>query len=388
MLKKTVRALYSKENFPQYFTVADLGCSSGPNTLSPTYEMIDAIVGLCRETGHAPPELLVFLNDLPSNDFNTGFRSLPDFYNMLKKEKGDDLGPCFIAGMPGSFYGRLFPSKTLNFVHSSYSVHWLSKCEFGDGEVDVGGGESDAVFFELSLQIGSRSEIDGRTLKPFLMGWWVGAGGELGGGQVPQGIDNNKGNIYMGKTSPHNVFEAYLEQFQSDFSLFLRSRADEIIPGGQMILAFIGRNISDPTSRNCCVIWELLAKCLLQMAAEGLIEEAEIDKFNLPHYTASREEVITIVEKEGSFVIDRLETFEVNLDFNDNDENKNYVFDKYKCGQDVAHLIRAISESLLAHHFGDAIIDDLFERYAERIGKHLSMEKTKHFNIVISMTRK
>jgi hypothetical protein len=72
----------------------------------------------------------------------------------------------------------------------------------------------------------------------------------------------------MGKTSPHNVFEAYLEQFQSDFSLFLRSRADEIIPGGQMILAFIGRNISDPTSRNCCVIWELLAKCLLQMAAE------------------------------------------------------------------------------------------------------------------------
>ncbi len=127
VLEKTVRALYSKENFPQYFTVADLGCSSGPNTLSPTYEMIDAIVGLCRETGHAPPELLVFLNDLPSNDFNTGFRSLPDFYNMLKKEKGDDLGPCFIAGMPGSFYGRLFPSKTLNFVHSSYSVHWLSK---------------------------------------------------------------------------------------------------------------------------------------------------------------------------------------------------------------------------------------------------------------------
>ena len=108
----------------------------------------------------------------------------------------------------------------------------------------------------------------------------------------------------------------------------------------------------------------------------------------MPHYTASREEVITIVEKEGSFVIDRMETFEVNLDFNDNDENKNYLFDKYKCGQDVAHSIRAISESLLVRHFGDAIIDDLFERYAERIGEHLSMEKTKHFNIVISMTRK
>ena len=72
----------------------------------------------------------------------------------------------------------------------------------------------------------------------------------------------------MGKTSPHNVFEAYLEQFQSDFSLLLRSCVDEIKLGGQMILTFIGRSIKDPTSRECCLIWELLAKCLLDMAAE------------------------------------------------------------------------------------------------------------------------
>ena len=89
--------------------------------------MIDAIVGLCRETGHSPPDLTVFLNDLPSNDFNTDFKLLPNFYAMLKKEKGNDVGPCFIVGMPGSLYGRLFPSKSLDFVHSSYSVHWLSK---------------------------------------------------------------------------------------------------------------------------------------------------------------------------------------------------------------------------------------------------------------------
>ena len=89
--------------------------------------MIDAIVGLCREIGHSPPKLRVFLNDLPSNDFNIDFKLLPEFYGMLKKEKGNDVGPCFIAGMPGSFYGRLFPSKSLDFVHSSYSAHWLSK---------------------------------------------------------------------------------------------------------------------------------------------------------------------------------------------------------------------------------------------------------------------
>jgi hypothetical protein len=36
---------------------------------------------------------------------------------------------------------------------------------------------SEGVFFSSR----SRSEIDGRTLKPFLMGWWVGAGGDLVG---------------------------------------------------------------------------------------------------------------------------------------------------------------------------------------------------------------
>uniref|UniRef100_A0A7N2R3A3 Uncharacterized protein n=1 Tax=Quercus lobata TaxID=97700 RepID=A0A7N2R3A3_QUELO len=252
--------------------------------------------------------------------------------SALQREKGNDVGPCFIAGMPGSFYGRLFPSKSLDFVHSSYGVHWLSK--------------------------------------------------------VPQGINNNKGNIYMGKTSPHNVFEAYLEQFQSDFSLLLRSRADEIKLGGQMILTFIGRSIKDPTTRDCYLVLELLAKCLLNMAAEGLIEEADIDTFNLPHDTHFIEEVKIIVEKEGSFVIDQLETFEVNMDANDNEENKNCGFDKFTCGQNVSRCYRAVLESLLVDHFGQAIIDDLFERYAEFIVEYLSMEKTKNFNIVISMERK
>ena len=55
----------------------------------------------------------------------------------------------------------------------------------------------------------------------------------------------------------------------------------------------------------------------------------------------------------------------------------------------MCHIaLERFSESLLADHFGEAIIDDLFERYAERIGEHLSMEKTKNFNIVISMARK
>ncbi|GAB2267317.1 hypothetical protein Dimus_002302 [Dionaea muscipula] len=80
-----------------------------------------------RDKNHPAPDLKVFLNDLPGNDFNTIFRSLPSFFRDLEEEKGRNLGACFISGTPGSFHGRLFPKNFLHFVHSSCSIHWLSE---------------------------------------------------------------------------------------------------------------------------------------------------------------------------------------------------------------------------------------------------------------------
>jgi len=78
-------------------------------------------------------------------------------------------------------------------------------------------------------------------------------------------VDNNKGNIYIAKTSPTNVFKAYYEQFRIDFSLFLKCRAKELVEGGCMILTFIGRESDDPLSNGFCYLWELLATALNDM---------------------------------------------------------------------------------------------------------------------------
>ena len=104
-----------------------MGCSSGPNTLSVISEIIDVIYAKCCDLGISTPELKISLNDLYSNDFNDIFGSLPALYKKLKEEKGVGFGQCFISGVPGSFYGRLFPSKSIHFVHSSSSLHWLSQ---------------------------------------------------------------------------------------------------------------------------------------------------------------------------------------------------------------------------------------------------------------------
>ena len=114
-------------NFPTSLCIADLGCSSGPNTFFAVLEVVSAVDKVGKKMGHRLPEIQVFLNDLPRNDFNTIFKSLPKFQKDLQKTTGAGAESCFITGVPGSFYTRLFPRKSFHFVHSSYGLQWLSQ---------------------------------------------------------------------------------------------------------------------------------------------------------------------------------------------------------------------------------------------------------------------
>ncbi|KAL1802456.1 hypothetical protein ACET3Z_031103 [Daucus carota] len=309
ILEKTIED-YAVKGFPECFKLADLGCSSGPNTLLVVTNIIKNVHAICKNKKQAAPEIQVFLNDLADNDFNTVFKMVPPLLSNMEN--------CFISGVPGSFYTRLFPSKSIHLVHSSYSVHWLSK--------------------------------------------------------VPDKLENNKGNIYMSKTSPPGVHEAYFNQFKKDFMKFLRLRSEEVIPNGRMVLTIVGRSGTDPTSKECCGLWELLVMSLQDMVAEGLLDEKDIDAFNLPLYTPCVDEVLAIVELEGSFKIDRWETSQVNWDTRDENEAKS-VKSKGSSGKIVAMAVRSVTEPMLISHFGEGCINKLFERYVVHADDHLSSVK-------------
>ena len=138
-MDETLKKLMMSSSEISSFGIADLGCSSGPNSLLSISNIVDTIQNLCPDLHRPVPELRVSLNDLPSNDFNYIFASLPDFYDRLKKKENSNKaalgfqrggGPCFVSAVPGSFYGRLFPRRSLHFVHSSSSLHWLSQVWF------------------------------------------------------------------------------------------------------------------------------------------------------------------------------------------------------------------------------------------------------------------
>ncbi|KAL2606831.1 hypothetical protein AAZV13_09G209600 [Glycine max] len=126
ILEETIMRLY-RDFSPNCMKVANLGCSVGPNALLVISNIIDIVNTACTSLNREPPKFQFYLNDLFGNGFNTIFKSLPNFYTILVEDKGHKFGPCFVNATPGSFYGRLFPSNSINLFHSSNSLHWLSQ---------------------------------------------------------------------------------------------------------------------------------------------------------------------------------------------------------------------------------------------------------------------
>ncbi|XP_064971669.1 anthranilate O-methyltransferase 3-like [Musa acuminata AAA Group] len=295
-----------KSLHPAKMVVADLGCSSGSNTFVVMSEVLDVVGDLRRslQERQEPPEIQFFLNDLPGNDFNHVFRCLGEYKRKVEQEKGNLLVPYYVVGVPGSFYGRLFPRRSVHFFHCSGSLNWLS--------------------------------------------------------QVPQGLDTERGaslnntNIYITETSPPEVVKAYQRQFQRDLSEFLRCRYAELSYEGRL----------------------------------GMIEEDKLVTFNLPRYAPSMEEVKAVIHGDGLFDEEDTQVFEANWDAFDDSDDDSAAFDSDLSGKNVAKYVRAAVQPLISEQFGDAILDELFARYAANVSWHLLQQKTKHSVFVISLKKK
>uniref|UniRef100_A0A7C9ELE9 Jasmonate O-methyltransferase n=1 Tax=Opuntia streptacantha TaxID=393608 RepID=A0A7C9ELE9_OPUST len=336
--EEAMARLFSQHEFDVKTTlcIADLGCASGPNTFTVVSELILTSERIRQKLNRAQLEYQVYLNDLPGNDFNSVFMSLPKFHQKLIEQAGPALnGQCFVTGLPGSFYGRLLPCQSLQFVHSSYSLYWLS--------------------------------------------------------QLPEGTEGNEGNIYLSTKSPPSVVKAYTEQFQKDIGVFLRSRSDELAKGGQMVLTYWGRNTEEPTCMGSDCVWGLFDTVLNQLVSEGVIEEERVESFNIPVYHPSSMEVTKEVEKQGSFFINAVENTQVSFDAQeDNGQNITINGSKMeeKKGDPPSRLMRSVIESVLTCHFGSVVIDEIFQRYSNVVEDVLSKQMILLTNVTISLTKK
>uniref|UniRef100_A0ACD5VCA2 Uncharacterized protein n=1 Tax=Avena sativa TaxID=4498 RepID=A0ACD5VCA2_AVESA len=320
-------------------TVVDLGCSSGENTLLFVSNVIEAISCHRDKLRGNLVELQFFLSDLPANDFNHVFQSLEKFKESIEINFKEETPPPFhIAGMPGSYYTKLFPRQSVHLFHSSFCLHW-------------------------------RSELpDDLTIKKEMY--------------------MNKANIYIGKTTPPAVAKLYQEHFQKDMLLFLKLRYEELVLGGQMVLTFLGRITEDVYCGDMSLVFGLLGQSLESLVEEGLIERAKLNSFNLPFYGPSIDEVKTVVKQSELFDINHIKLFESNWDPYDDNSEGDGVSDSLQSGINVSKCYRAAMEPILASHFGESVLHGLFEKFAYNVMEHLESEKTKYSIIVVSLKKR
>ena len=118
--------------------MADFGCSTGANTLQYPEICSQTVQERCgvsaSESGSwEAPVVQYFFCDLPS-DFNTLFRQLEDWRNSRTAKSGaaDDghMRNFYAAALPGSFYRRLLPPRSLHIAISTFSVQWMSQVSY------------------------------------------------------------------------------------------------------------------------------------------------------------------------------------------------------------------------------------------------------------------
>lgn len=270
--------------------VADLGCSTGPNTFLAVQNIVDAIE-LKYESEDNHPEFQIFFNDHASNDFNTLFKSFPPTRKY------------FAAGVPGSFYGRLFPKATIHIFHSSNSLNWLSK---------------------VPKEISDKNS-----------GAW------------------NKGRIHYGN-APKEVVEAYATQYAMDMESFLFARGEEIVVGGLMVLLIAAvPDVLRSSDFTICTHLELLGSCLTDMAKMGLVSEAKLDSINLPIYFPSSKELIAVFERNRRFSIESIQEL--------------VIQDKQVSLQSLTLTLKAGLGGVFEKHFGNDIMDEAFDRYSKKV---------------------
>ena len=190
------------------FRLVDLGCSVGPNTFIAMQHIVEAIERKYSEEGLKPqvPEFQIFFNDHSTNDFNTLFSSLPAERRY------------FACGVPGSFYGRLFPEGSIHLMYSSYALQWLSK-------------------------------VPEELLDKNSPAW-------------------NRGRILY-SNAPDEVSQAYAAQFENDMEKFLCARAKELVVGGIMVLIMPALPDGIPASQiPSGFMFDLLGATLVDMAIE------------------------------------------------------------------------------------------------------------------------
>ncbi|CAN6451993.1 unnamed protein product [Victoria cruziana] len=250
---------------------------------------------------------------------------IPEFQVFFNDQIGNDFNSLFrsfpsdrrylVAAVPGSFHSRLFARSSIDYMNSSLALHWMS-------------GAPDGVANKGRVHI-------------------------CGGGQ--------------------NVLNAYSSRFRCDMERFLGARAEEIVPGGLMVLQFLCRpEWMAPDAARHDLWFALLEPVLLDLVFEGKVKEEELDTFQVPLYAPTMAEFKEAVESNGCFTIEVARELLHQRWGLSGAGDEGCEVDLQQLARSVAEASRAVFENIVGRHFGEEIVEEIFTRLPSKIYHHFA----------------
>jgi hypothetical protein len=267
--------------------------------------MREAIAALRKRIG-ASRAISVVHTDLPSNDFGALFEALEsDPDSYLRGEEA-----TYASAVGRSFYRQLLPSGSVTLGWSSWSVQWLSRT-------------------------------------PAL---------------IPD-------QVQIAYSRDAKAIAAFARQAAEDWRAFLLHRAEELKPGGRLVV--LSMATSDDGDFGYRLVVDALIGALMDLAAEGEVSATEIERMAVPTYGRTRVEFAAPFADGGTVAGLALASIEIFL-------GEDHIYEDYERDHDAgafgrrwAAFVRASTFPTLAQAL-DGGGEERVERFYDLLEARLS----------------
>lgn len=312
-------------------TFADYGCSEGRNSVAVMERALRTALprtALPVQTVHS---------DLPTNDFGTLFQNLrPHGQSVFESDR------VFSSAVGGSMYDQLRPDRSVHLATTFNAIGFLSRRPL-------------------------------ETLPGYIQ---------------PNGPSAVRGNGVV--TAKENA--AFSAQARCDVEAFLKIRARELVPGGQLLVQVFG---ATNEARTCDGLYDLLNDAVLAFVETGEIARETYARYYQPVYMRQLEELTGPVLEPGSeaadlFELDEARDYEITVPF----------VEQYKEDSDLdayaaayVHFFRAFTEAVLANALPETadrngLVDRIYTRAEEILRAAPNLYPFRYLAVVMLLTRK
>ena len=258
---------------PSHVVIADLGCSQGANSQQPVSTLIQEL----RKDGTSASVVSVYHADQPHNDFNSLFKVLAGDTSYLRHHE-----KVYAYAQGRSFYESLFAPASVHIAFCFNSVHWMSKKPqlsvltlsprndiIPEADAKGMGITSISLFFFLFFLSGFLASAETiHHLSPFVCLFVF---------------------VCLYVCVCHSAIS---DASREDLRNFMRHRAEELVPGGQLVLTvLLWKEVTNDH------LMTKVSSILTELVAEGLLPVEDARNMMMPGYPRSEEETVAVFDE-------------------------------------------------------------------------------------------